>query len=340
MPGQATIKIGDKQWQVSLAITPWELTTGLGGIPGIPPEAGMLFDIGYESTITITTELLLFPIDIAFISSSPTVVEIARNVPPGYLVRSSRPTRFFLEVNAGETEGVVEGDAVNIELLPGQETDGLSGWISSLFALAATMMVMGLCFGMVKGTGAGNPERHHDRPFHSGNPSHSDLEEWLEEMKSVLVKRTGRNDIEITGGPYRGYDVKVSHAVDCHPVVDLYTPMRYDPLRVEAALDYAVRLIEDWEATLAAQEKDMRIVQPHFERLKAMFPDLGLRYTVRYGETHFVQAKREKDKTAISFDLWPAMKGSDIERIADYVKDFVRELSQPGGPSMIGTEYW
>jgi hypothetical protein len=300
----------------------------------------MLFDLGYEATITVTTEPLLFPIDVAFISSTTAIVEIARNVAPGYLVRSSSPARFFLEVNAGETEGVAEGDAVSIELLPTQETDGLSGWISSLLALAATVMVMGLCIGMVKSIGPSNPVRYSGESSSGGNPGHGELEEWLEEMKKVLVKRTGRSDIEVTGGPYRGYDVKVSHAADCHPVVDLYTPMRYDPLRVGAALDYAVRLIEDWEATLAAQEKDMRIVQPHFERLKAMFPNLELRYTVRYGETHFVQARREKDKISVSFDLWPAMKEVDIKRLAEYIEDFVPELSKPGGPSVIGTEYW
>ena len=67
MAGQLTIRISDKEWLASLAQAPWELTQGLGGIPEIPQGTGMLFDLGFEQTITVTTEPMLFSLDIAFL---------------------------------------------------------------------------------------------------------------------------------------------------------------------------------------------------------------------------------------------------------------------------------
>ena len=69
----------------------------------------MLFDMGYEQTITVTTEPMLFPLDIAFLSEALEVTEVYPNVAPGYQVNSIAPARYFLEVNAGELEGITEG---------------------------------------------------------------------------------------------------------------------------------------------------------------------------------------------------------------------------------------
>jgi len=160
---------------------------------------------------------------------------------------------------------------------------------------------------------------------------------WLDEMREALAKRTGRKDIEVTGGSYRGYDVRVSHK-DCHPAVDFYTAMRRDPERVNAALDYAVSLVKDWEATLAAREKEMEYVLPRFKQLQAMFPNFELRYTVSYADTHFVRAQKEERKTLVSFDLWPAMKEKDIQRLADYISKYARSVAESGG--IAGADYW
>jgi len=148
-----------------------------------------------------------------------------------------------------------------------------------------------------------------------------DYEEWLGDLKHTLAKRTGRDDIEVTSGPYRSYDVRVSHK-ECHPLVDFYSAMRWDSGRVNAALGYAASMIKDWEATLAACGKEMEFVRPHFERLKVMFPGYELHYTVEYGETHFVRVQKEKDKIVVSFDLWPAMNEKDIQRLADYIREY------------------
>jgi len=164
-------------------------------------------------------------------------------------------------------------------------------------------------------------------------------EHWLADLKRSLEEKTGRRDVEVTGGPYRSYDVRVSHK-DCHPLVDFYSAMRWDSRRVEAALDYAVAMVKDWEATLAAREKEMRVVRPHFERLQSMFSGLELHYTVQYGETHFIRAEREQGRIMVNFDLWPAMKGKDIQRLSDYIKEYAEKLSEPSETTMAGADYW
>jgi len=165
------------------------------------------------------------------------------------------------------------------------------------------------------------------------------LEEWLESIKRYLRRETGRSDIEVTAGPYRSYDVRVSHK-ECHPLVDFYSAIRLDPGRVNAALDYAVSMIKDWEATLAARDKEMELVLPHFERLQAMFPGYELHHTVEYGETHFIRVQKEKEKIIVSFDLWPAMKEQDIQRLADYIRKYADEVSEAHGTAMCGADYW
>jgi len=121
VPGQGIITIRDKQWSVSIANTPWELTQGLGGVAGIPSGAGMLFDTGWEQYITVTTVGMLFPLDVAFLSESLVVVDLIQHFQPGYNLTSTVPARFFLEVNAGEMDGVDLGDRAYVELLPLQE---------------------------------------------------------------------------------------------------------------------------------------------------------------------------------------------------------------------------
>jgi len=149
---QATVTIHDMQWQVSVATTLSELTQGLGGLPSIPANTGMLFDLGYETIITVTTEPMLFPLDIVFISGSLVVVDIARNIQPGCLVTSDVPVRYFLEVNAGELSGVAIGDTVVI-----QGAQVQPHWTTDLMAFASTAMMIGLAGAVVVGMVRSNP---------------------------------------------------------------------------------------------------------------------------------------------------------------------------------------
>ena len=55
MSGLAIITIDNKEWQVTLATAPREMSQGLGGLMEILPGIGMLFDTGFEQTIEVTT---------------------------------------------------------------------------------------------------------------------------------------------------------------------------------------------------------------------------------------------------------------------------------------------
>jgi len=137
MAGQAIITIKDKQWTVDVASTYSELTQGLGGLPEMTPMTGMLFDLGFEQTIEVTTVPMLFPLDIAFLTEDFSVTEVYPGVEPGYLVTSQAPARYFLEVNAGELEGIGPGDAAAAEWLTQEETPVVPDWVPALFSLAA-----------------------------------------------------------------------------------------------------------------------------------------------------------------------------------------------------------
>jgi len=156
MPGQGTITIGDKQWQVSIADTPWELTQGLGGIPELPAETGMLFDLGREQTVQVTTVPMLFPLDIAFFSETLVVTEVYRNIDPGYIVTSTLPARYFLEVNAGDLEAIDSGDRALVELLPLEEMavttpDWVTIMISLMGFVVISMLTVSVVQDLVKG---------------------------------------------------------------------------------------------------------------------------------------------------------------------------------------------
>jgi len=141
MTGQATVTIGDRKWSVSIASSPWELTQGLGGIPEMAPETGMLFDMGWEQIIQVTTVPMLFLLDIAFLSEDMVVLEVYRSIEPGYIVNSTLPARYFLEVNAGELNTIDAGDKASIELLISEELTVIPEWVSSLISLASFIVV-------------------------------------------------------------------------------------------------------------------------------------------------------------------------------------------------------
>lgn len=143
MPGQALVNIGDKEWRAFLATTYYEITRGLGGQPSMPAGTGMLFVLGMDQMITVTTVPMLFPIDIVFISSLFLVNGLALNVAPGYLVSCEVPARYFLEVNAGEAGSIAEGDLVRISPLILRSQQGSSNILVN-FAVQALALGLGV----------------------------------------------------------------------------------------------------------------------------------------------------------------------------------------------------
>ena len=154
MAGQANVNIEDKQWAVAFASTPSELVQGLGGIPEMAQGTGMLFDLGFGQIITVTTEPMLFPLDIAFFSEELVIIEIYRNIQPGYLVTSTSPARYFLEVNAGELEGINSGSQASFEFLTPVDAVTSSDWATPIISfMGFTLMgffVVGIVASLTK----------------------------------------------------------------------------------------------------------------------------------------------------------------------------------------------
>ena len=151
MAGQAVVSIGDRLWTVSLAATPRELVDGLGGLESIPPGTGMLFDMGRELPIQVTTAPMLFSLDILFLDALLVVNGAARDVAPGYLVTGEVPARYFLEVNARETEGIQKGQQAVLQVLAAQ-----SGPLADqAVSLASWLLTLGLASGLLRSLAQG-----------------------------------------------------------------------------------------------------------------------------------------------------------------------------------------
>jgi uncharacterized membrane protein (UPF0127 family) len=152
MPGQAIVTIGASSWLVSLATTPEELVAGLSGVASMDAGTGMLFDTGYDHVIGVTTEQMLFNLDIVFIDSGFQVVEVKNNVAPGVIFDSSVAARYFMEVNAGELGGVSVGDSITLEITVPPTSEVSFGDIWAVMGIMLPAVIFGV-FGiaLVKG---------------------------------------------------------------------------------------------------------------------------------------------------------------------------------------------
>jgi hypothetical protein len=101
----------------------------------------MLFDLGWEQTIEVTTVPMLFPIDIAFFSDDLTVIELYRNMEPGYLVTAQSPARYFLEVNAGELADIEAGSQAEVVPLSMENAAAASDWTPTIFGFMGLMLI-------------------------------------------------------------------------------------------------------------------------------------------------------------------------------------------------------
>lgn len=152
MSGQATVIISGKQWSVNVANTSSEVAAGLSGVTSLAPRTGMLFDLGSPKTsITINMSGMLFPIDIVFMNSNKIVLGVLSYVQPGetgVTFVSDEGARFFLEVNAGEAEGVLPGNVATFSgYTPPAEFN-----ISSIMSLVVTAMIVVMMMQMVAKT--------------------------------------------------------------------------------------------------------------------------------------------------------------------------------------------
>lgn len=152
MSGQGTVTIGELEWTVELATTWTEITTGLGGRESLDADNGMLFDMGSSTIIIVTTEPMLFNLDVIFIECISTdegmscsVSKVVYNAEPG--IQFEGEGRYFLEVNAGEADDVEVGDEVDFAVHI--EESLMSGIIDLLLI---TPLIMGAAVMTIKAT--------------------------------------------------------------------------------------------------------------------------------------------------------------------------------------------
>jgi uncharacterized membrane protein (UPF0127 family)/antirestriction protein ArdC len=150
MAGQALLAIKGRQWAVDIANNVWEQSQGLGGLSILPAGTGMLFDMGYQKIIEVTTVPMLFSLDIAFLSDALIVTEIYRNIEPGYLVTSQQPARYFIEVNAGELKDIETGDQVAVEVLSNTEVMQSPDWGTVMASFFGFIMMGALVVSLAK----------------------------------------------------------------------------------------------------------------------------------------------------------------------------------------------
>lgn len=185
MPGQGIVAIRDKRWSVTIANTPWELMQGLGGLSELPRGTGMLFDVGWGQPISVSTETMLFNLDIAFLSESLVVIDLVQHFLPGHRITSVRPARYFLEVNAGEMDNIDLGDQAYVELLSLQEAPIMPDWMTMVFSFMGFALMGAFAVDTVK-TLMGTKTREH--ALGSSSSEHHSPWLTLEQRKSLQEK--------------------------------------------------------------------------------------------------------------------------------------------------------
>lgn len=108
-----TVAVGAQAFTVEIASTPQAQQRGLMGRASLDRDAGMLFVFCEEQVLGFWMVNTLIPLDIAFLDSSGTILNIETMQPQtSDLHYSAGPARYALEVNAGEfaRRGIQPGD--------------------------------------------------------------------------------------------------------------------------------------------------------------------------------------------------------------------------------------
>ena len=120
-PPEPTVKVGSASFEVEIADTPSARSMGLSGRESLPAASGMLFVFESGVASSFWMKGMLIPLDFVWIGEDCSVIETMVDVPHPAdpsdnppIFRSSAPSKYVLEINAGEVAGlgVDVGDAV------------------------------------------------------------------------------------------------------------------------------------------------------------------------------------------------------------------------------------
>ena len=100
-----TSPTGDIAVNVEVVSTPAKIGQGLMYRQHLPPDAGMLFLMGYENDWQFYMRNTLIPLDMIFIKKDMTIAGIVENAEPRTetLRQVGTPSLYVLEVNGGWT---------------------------------------------------------------------------------------------------------------------------------------------------------------------------------------------------------------------------------------------
>jgi uncharacterized membrane protein (UPF0127 family) len=108
---------GVQRFTVELAVTPEEQAQGLMFRRALPPDAGMLFDLGSTRPATFWMKNTLIPLDMLFITTDGRIADIHERAVPlsEAMIESKVPVRAVLELNGGTVArlGIHAGDIVH-----------------------------------------------------------------------------------------------------------------------------------------------------------------------------------------------------------------------------------
>lgn len=118
------LEINDKEYNVLVAQTEDEKSTGLMNVEEMDDSEGMLFVYNAPQTLEFWMHGTSIPLDVIFINSDWEVISVKKGMPYDETILSEDNVQYVLELN--QNSGVKPGDEVDIEddeLSPGSNLD-------------------------------------------------------------------------------------------------------------------------------------------------------------------------------------------------------------------------
>lgn len=107
---------GAHKFTVELALTGPQMEQGLMFRRSLAPDAGMLFDFGAPTNVTMWMKNTFIPLDMLFLDSGGRIIDIHERAVPQSLdtIAAKAPARYVIEVNGGTADrlGIKIGDRV------------------------------------------------------------------------------------------------------------------------------------------------------------------------------------------------------------------------------------
>ena len=105
---------GPHKFTIELALSGPQMEQGLMFRRKLAPDAGMLFDFGTPTNVTMWMKNTLIPLDMLFLDAGGRIIDIHERAVPQSLdmISANAPSRYVIELNGGTVErlGIKPGD--------------------------------------------------------------------------------------------------------------------------------------------------------------------------------------------------------------------------------------